>query len=80
MQTYSAEAVWNELDTVTVNVTEPEKVNENAAIYLALYDENGALVKVYKKDNVEETNTFKSDYRASEVRAFVWDDLNPLAK
>ncbi len=67
-----------ELDTVNVEVKLPETVSENAELYLAFYDEDGNLIKICKKSEVEENNTFDSEYDAVDIKAFVWDGLKPL--
>lgn len=76
---YIANVSWTELDKVNVNVILPVTENETASLYIAYYDENGKLLKVHKKDTVEETNTFQSDLRTKTIKAFIWDGkLNPL--
>ncbi len=75
---YTAEVVQNDIDEVNVNVTMPEITNENAVLYVAFYDENGALIKALNKRDFEETNTFDAEYEAADIKAFIWDGLKPL--
>ncbi|MBR5156328.1 MAG: S-layer homology domain-containing protein [Clostridia bacterium] len=76
---YIANVSWTELDKVDVNVIFPKTENEAASLYVAYYDENGKLLKVHKKDTVEETNTFPSDLKTNKIKVFVWDGkLTPL--
>ncbi len=76
---YIANVSWTDLDEVNVNVILPKVENESASLYVAYYDENGKLLKVHKKDTVEESNTFPSDLRTKTIKAFIWDGkLTPL--
>ncbi len=76
---YIADVSWTEVDEVNVDVIIPWTRVENATLYVAYYDVNGKLLKVHKKDTVEETNTFPSDLRTKTIKAFIWDGkLTPL--
>lgn len=76
---YIATVSQTELDTVNVAVELPETVSENAELYLAFYDEDGALIKVCKKSDFEENNSFESDYNTADIKAFIWNGLTPLS-
>ena len=66
-------------ESITVEVELPEEENENAVMYVALYDVEGKLIRLYVPDEIKDVNIFEKTDDAQDVKVFIWDDkMKPL--
>lgn len=62
---------------IDVSIALPDVPSENAALYVAAYDESGMLIRV-EKSSAQSENHFNAIDGAASYKAFVWDDMIPL--
>ena len=66
-------------ESIAVEVELPEEENENAVMYVALYDTEGRLIRLYVPDEIKDVNIFEKTDDAQGVKVFIWDDkMKPL--
>ena len=64
---------------ITVTVQLPDEENEDAVLYIAVYNSDGNLIGLKSVDNVESTNTIAMPEASDKVKAFIWNDnMSPL--
>lgn len=70
----------SETGEVTVNLNIPGDLEEEPAVYIAEYDENGLFVGLVPRETSASTVTFMPDENISRIKTFIWGGNNiPLA-
>ena len=72
---YHTSVEMSEENGIAVEVRCPEEKNENAVMYVALYDADHKLIKLYMTSDFESVNIFDWQEGTAEAKAFIWDDL-----
>ncbi len=67
-------------ENIVVEVTIPDNARSDDVMYVAAYNEEKALVKVYLVKDIQAVNSFETPENTSEVKVFIWDkNMAPLA-
>lgn len=64
--------------TVTLNI--PDELKESAAVYVAEYTKDGIVIDLSEISDKSEPFTFLPAENSAQIKAFIWNGLQPLAE